>query len=175
MKRLLLTAIILLSASFSFAQRASVSIDPLKWVALTPNVSVEVLLSRHVMLGIETIINPFEDIYPQFSTKQVTVSPELRYYFKRPLYSHFLGVNVVGSIYDLGLNDNLYSGRMAAVGLVYGYSIYLNQRLVLTPAVGYGYGYFDASSVVDGVVSAAKTTFKPTVTKAGISFTYILN
>ncbi len=174
-KKVVAIAVMILSCSTAMAQRASVSVDALKWATLTPNISVEVLLSEHITASIETTINPFNDLFDRYSTKQVTISPELRYYFKRPNYSHFVGINAVGSIYDVGFNGDYYNGRMAAVGVVYGYSFYLSERWSATPSIGVGYGYFKYNEFTWGVKQPIESGFKPTITKFGLSFTYLID
>ncbi len=167
--------VIIFSVSSVSAQRAAISVDALKWATLTPNIEVEVLLSSRLTLGVEATVNPFEEVIPSLITKQVSLSPELRYWFKRPLYSHFVGVNLLGSIYDYKLLGEESSGRVAAVGVVYGYSLYLSPRWALTPAVGVGVGSFRSCDVVSGVSGPYVSQIKPTLTKLGVTLSYIID
>ncbi len=175
-KKIVLTVLsFILSLTASYAQRASVSVDVLKSAMAIPNISTEILLSDRLTLNLEAAINPFDECYSNLYTKQITLSPELRYWFKRPLYSHFVGVNLMGSIYDVGYNDSRNSGRIAALGIAYGYSIYLSSRWSLTPSLGVGIGYGENISITGTESVDQGYLWKPMVTRFGLSFSYLID
>lgn len=168
LKYVLVALLLLLTNVGVYAQRASVSTDVLKWTTLSPNISVELMLSSRTTLNIESSINPFGEFGDDLQLTHVALSPEFRFWLMRPQHSHFFGVNVLASAYNLKINSFATEGQMIAVGLTYGYSFILSDRLSLTPTVGYGYG-------MTNNIKDSSFEFKPMVTKLGVGFTYIIN
>lgn len=175
-KKFALLVVMFFFASVALAQRASVSIDMMKSAMAIPNITVEVLLSKRLTFNLETVINPFDEVYGNLRTKQITITPEVRYWFKRPMYSHFVGLNLMGSNYDVGLGDNQYKGKILALGLVYGYSLYISERWTFTPTIGIGCGYGINTTTENGVVTSLNNVgIKPVLTKLGFNLTYLIN
>lgn len=171
-KKLLLTLFLVSLSTITYAQRVSVSTDVLKWGTLSPNMSVDLILSSRLSLNMEGVFNPLLDI----DFKRTSVSTELRWWFKRPMYSHYLGFNIGGSVYSLKLNNDRYKGEMASIGLGYGYSFIISKRISLTPNIGLGCGYVHSYTNPElKELSPIRTEFKPVVTRLGISFSYIIN
>lgn len=167
--KLILVALLVLTTNVGlYAQRASVSTDVLKWATLSPNVSVEMMLSSRTTLNIESSINPFGELGGDLQLTHAMISPEFRFWFKRPQHSHFIGANILTSAYNIKYGSNAFEGRTVAVGITYGYAFILSDRFSLTPTVGYGYG------MVNNTVDALRE-FKPMPTKIGLGFTYIIN
>ena len=101
------------------------------------------------------------------------VSPEYRYWFKRPLYSHYIGAHITTAMYDIALNTKQSEGAFVAVGIGYGYSVLLGKRWSLMPYVGFGVAY---KEIVDRQQRAISNyEFKPMITRLGVSLTYIIN
>ncbi len=125
------------------------------------------MLSRHSTLAFDASCNPFDNIYGNIKATHIAISPEYKYWFKRPNYSHYLGANIITSIYDLSISDHAAKGRMAAIGVTYGYGFILDKHLSLTPSIGVGYGAFDQAN-------DSSIKFYPTVTKLAISLSYIM-
>ncbi len=169
-KRVIILILVSLLSSLTagYAQRAAVSTDLLRWGTLSPNASIEMLLGQRVTLNVEGSFNPFEVEICGANFKHASISPEVRYWFQRPLYSHFIGVNTLYTYYDVSLNSQLYKGRMVAMGITYGYGFILGRRWALIPTIGVGCGY-----VNDSLNSSSK--FTPTITKLGVGFSYIIN
>ncbi len=174
-RKLLVILILLCSSSFAMAQRAAVSVDALKWAMATPNVSTDILLSDRYTINIDAVINPFDNLLSDVHTKRVSISPELRCWFKRPLYSHFVGVNVLGASYNVGFKEALHKGSLVAVGVTYGYSFYVAPKWSFTPTVGLGYGYGKDSEFENGSYGKRELGWKPLITKFGFYFSYIID
>lgn len=178
-KKLLLLLFILNSSTMIYAQRVSISTDVLKWASLSPNMAVDLVLAPRISLNMEGVYDPLisRDL------KRVSVSTELRYWFKRPFYSHYLGVNFIGAMYDLKLpsgllkgHPNKYRGSVAGIGIGYGYSVIVNKRFSFTPNIGFGYGLVHSQHNFNGTSSPTfKSEFKPILTRLGLSFSYIIN
>lgn len=152
----------------SQAQRVSLSTDPLKWVTASANIGVDVTLSSHMTFGCEVSFNPVDHIYGDLKLTHVVISPDVKYWFKRPQYSHFVGFNTLYAIYDVSCGDYQYKGRIAAVGATYGYGFILSRRWAFVPTIGVGYGY--ANNSLEG-----SSKFTPTITKFGLGFSYIID
>lgn len=151
----------------SYAQRVSISTDPLKWATASTNLNIDVSLNAHYTLGFDLSFNPFDQIYGDIKLTHLSLSPEVKYWFKRAQYSHYLGVNILTAIYDIKARDYIAKGEMAAVGITYGYGFLLSKHLSIIPNIGFGYGAFNESG--SGAVK-----FSPTITKLGVSISYII-
>ncbi len=158
----------MLLATNSFAQRAAISSDALKWGLASPNVTAAIAMTSRLTLDVEFSANPFGELYGDGRAQHIALSPAVLYWLQRPFYSHSIGVNMVGSIYDMSALGKSARGRMAALGVVYGYGFILGERWALTPTVGYGYGIFKNAN-------SGKVSYQPTITKLGINFSYIID
>lgn len=159
-----------------YAQRAAVSTDLLKWATLSPNISADIVVASQTSINLEASFNTLNEIYGDNCAEHIMVSPELRYWFKRPLYSHYIGLNAIALIYNVTLDGSRYKGQAGGIGIGYGYSFLISKRWNLTPYIGVGYGYFNEYIDPDlSSTSEVKADFKPMLTKLGIAFTYIID
>ncbi len=162
---IILILVSMLSITVSYAQRAAVTTDLLKWATMSPNISTDIVISSRSSLNLEAAIKPFDYSYfDDVSLRYIYLSPEYRYWFQRPLYSHYVGVNLSGAYYDATFNNDHQVDRFVALGVGYGCSVILARRWSMTPYIGVGCGYF-----VD------EEAFKPMITRLGLSFTYIID
>lgn len=177
-KKILLILFLLNISTIIYAQRVSISTDVLKWASLSPNIGVDLILSSRLSLNIEGVSDPLisDEI------KRISVSTELRYWFKRPLYSHYVGVNFITSMYDFKLPHykikgahHRYKGHMVGIGIGYGYSLIVSKRVSFTPNIGIGYGYVHSYTNPYADYPTLKAAFRPVLTRIGVSFSYIIN
>lgn len=170
-------AFFFVSTTFAYAQRASASTDLLKWGALSPNIGLDIVISEHSSFNIEASFNPFSHTYTKdIGFKHISFSPEYRYWFKRPLYAHYIGVHALASAYDIKLSKDNYKGQVFGIGVGYGYSFLIGKRWNLTPYIGIGYGY--AGEYIPASTSTSSKmsySFKPVITRLGLSLVYIIN
>lgn len=166
--KLFIASVLSLFAINAHAQRVSVSTDPLKWATASANIDLGIMIDAHWTIGCEVSFNPFDEIYSDLKLTHVAISPEVKYWFQRPQYSHFIGLNPLYTIYDVALGDHQYKGRMAALGVTYGYGFILSRKWSFVPTIGVGYGYVNNS--LDG-----SSKFTPTITKFGVGFSYIID
>ena len=146
MKKLKLTvflsALMMLAPLASNAQHLGVGTNVLGWAAASPNLGLDIGLSKHLGLVIDAGINPF-----QFGTKQanfVAVQPELRFYPRYRFAGHYIGLEGHYAHYhDFGLNKYAYRGNLYGGGLTYGYSWMLSKSWNLEGFVGIGYTYLN--------------------------------
>ncbi len=167
-KKLLIALLFALLPLSLSAQRAAISTDPLKWATASANIGIDVMLNKHYTIGGEVSFNPHDRIYGDLKLTHVAISPEVKYWFQRPQYSHFVGLNPLYTIYDVAFGDHQYKGRMAALGVTYGYGFILSRKWSFVPTIGVGYGYVNNS--LDG-----SSKFTPTITKFGVGFSYIID
>ncbi|MFR9650206.1 MAG: DUF3575 domain-containing protein [Rikenellaceae bacterium] len=159
-----------------YSQRVAVSTNLVEWATISPNIEVEVTLKEHISLSMQASCNPFNKITNNLKFKHITLSTEARYWFEQPLYAHYLGVNFIASDYNISTNKYATMGRLAGVGVGYGYSFILGNRLNLTPNIGVGYGYISSYEYDDLGSKVNKTNgFKPIITQFGVRISYIIN
>lgn len=150
-----------------YAQRSCISTNLLEWGILTPNIGIELRLNHKSTIAMDVAGCPWR-LSEKLSLRQISVRPEYRYWLKQAFYAHFIGINLLYSAYDLHLKHKFYDGNMIALGLGYGYSFILNERLNLVPAVGFGVGYNHSRNLT------TKSGIKPVLTHAAITLQYIL-
>ncbi|WP_321438086.1 DUF3575 domain-containing protein [uncultured Bacteroides sp.] len=174
--KLVLFSLLLLGSSAAMAQRIALKTNALYWATLSPNIDGEFRLSRHVTLDLGVAGN-FSTTVKDNTFKFQQVSPEVRYWFSRPMARHFVGLTGFAANYNFKFNDTKYDGDALAAGLTYGFDWVLSRRCNLETTVGAGmlkYRCFDYP--VDGVKPLSpnkdKTIFAPL--KLGVSFSYLL-
>ena len=168
--KILLTFVLVSLTSIVCAQRVVVSTDAVKWGTVSPNLSVDLVVSSRLSLNVEGVYDPLVNV----NFKRLSLSTELRYWFKRPFYSHYLGVNAVTSTYEFEKQNK--KEQMVAIGVGYGYSIILSKRMSLTPHVGIGAGFVRSHANNELYTPAPiQTEFRPLLTKFGVSLSYIIN
>ena len=121
------------------AQRLAVHTNAVSWGVLSPNIGIELALSRHSSVSIEASALPW-NINDKYSVSHITVSPDYKYWFTMPFFGHFAGANILYSTYERVINSKSTVGKMVAAGAKYGYSLILSKRWNLVPTVGVGVG-----------------------------------
>ncbi len=157
------------------AQNVAVKTNGLYWLAITPNVGVEIALSRKVTLDLSAAYNPWtfkDDKKMRFWLAQ----PEAKYWFCEKFEGHFVGVHIHGAQYFGGFNDKRYDGYLAGGGFTYGYDWILSPHWNIEAAIGIGYAhlwYKESPRIpcMKCYEDKHKNYFGPT--KAAISLVYI--
>ncbi|MCF0173267.1 MAG: DUF3575 domain-containing protein [Bacteroidales bacterium] len=152
MKKLKLTILLailaFLSPAVANAQHLGISTNLLGWGTASPNLGVDVGLSKHLALDIDGMFNPFtfgENKQAHFWA----VQPELRFYPRYRFAGHFIGVEGHYSMYNFGLKEYRYDGQLCGGGLSYGYSWLLGKRWNLEGVIGFGYTRFFDKDIYD--------------------------
>ena len=110
--RYLLTILLALMTSLSWtslAQDVALKTNGLYWLATTPNVGLEVALSRKVTLDLSAAYNPWtfkDDKKMRFWLAQ----PEVKYWLCEKFEGHFIGVHLHGAQYFGGFKEKRYDG-----------------------------------------------------------------
>ncbi len=196
MKKTLLTISLLFAiAATGYGQKIAVKTNAVGWVsAVTTNVGVEIPLWPRWTISADAYYNPFEhwgDPDNRRSTWLWGVQPELKYWFCRKFYGHYIGLHGQYSEYDAGLFKYRYDGNYWGAGLSYGYSLPVAYRWRIDFSLGVGFKHWDRDvyyrigrgqlpdpgSAWDNMEfvpneSGVKNTFG--VTKVGVSAVFII-
>lgn len=176
MKKYVLIVMLVFATNLANSQRVAVSSDALGWLTLSPNFGADIVLSDRMSFNFRMSYNPFNSLFSGLKLKHVSFTPEARYWFKRPLYSHYLGVHLNFTAYDVMCSEKMAKGMFAAIGVGYGYSFIIAKRWNLTPSVGVGVGVRRGDgSPGSGDNSLMKNQIIPVVTNVGLSISYIIN
>ncbi len=148
MKKTLLTISLLFAmVATGYGQKIAVKTNAVGWVAaITTNVGVEVALWPKLTISADAYYNPFKswgDPDNRRSTWLWGVQPELKYWFCRKFYGHYIGLHGQYSDYDCGLFKYRYEGTYWGVGLSYGYSLPVAYRWRLDFSLGLGYKHWN--------------------------------
>lgn len=167
-------------SSFFLALKNNIIYD----VALVANLGLEISLGKHFSLDLPFTFSPY-DICSAYRMRTLSVQPELRYYFKRGGYGHYLGLhgnlayyNVVTPLntrtryQDRDGEHPLYGG-----GISYGYSLPFGKdsRWGMEFTIGAGYAYLDYDcfyNVNNGAWFTKDTKHYFGIDKAGITIYY---
>ena len=154
----------------------------------TPNIGLEVGLSRHTTGQIFYGLNPWKPS----DTKQArhwTLMPEYRYWLCSKFNGHFFGVHAMGGEFNLqgisnplnllpfdDLKHNRYEGWYVGGGVTYGYQWILSKHWNFEASVGVGYDYIQykkSDCGTCGKVTEEDHTHYVGPTKAALSIIYL--
>lgn len=175
------------SLSFSYAQKVAIKNNLLYDATVTPNLALEIAMSRKMTLEMAAGLN-FFDFSDNKKIKHFLVQPELRWWTCDLFNGHFFGLhghvaqfNVGGWDIPLGrldtFRDNRYQGYLYGGGLSYGYQWLLRPRWNLEASIGGGYArihYEKYPCTTCGTKLDEGHTNYLGVTKAAVSLIYII-
>lgn len=158
-----------------YAQDIALKTNALYWGALTPNVGIEVRLSRKISTDWQAAYNPwtFKD---GRKLRFWLVQPEFRYWLCEAMEGHFVGVHLHGAQFYGSFKDKRYDGYLAGGGLTYGYAWILSSHWNLEAAVGVGYArlwYKESPQIPCNKCYERKTRNYVGPTKLALSVSYI--
>lgn len=175
------------SLSFSYAQKVAIKNNLLYDATVTPNLALEIAMSRKMTLEMAAGLN-FFDFSNNKKIKHFLVQPELRWWTCDVFNGHFFGLhghvaqfNVGGWDIPVGrlktFRDNRYQGYLYGGGLSYGYQWLLRPRWNLEASIGGGYArihYEKYPCTTCGTKLDEGHTNYLGVTKAAVSLIYII-
>lgn len=175
------------SLSFSYAQKVAIKNNLLYDATVTPNLALEIAMSRKMTLEMAAGLN-FFDFSNNKKIKHFLVQPELRWWTCDVFNGHFFGLhghvaqfNVGGWDIPVGRLDtfrnNRYQGYLYGGGLSYGYQWLLRPRWNLEASIGGGYArihYEKYPCTTCGTKLDEGHTNYLGVTKAAVSLIYII-
>ena len=156
----------------------------------TPNLGIEIGLSRHFTLEVAGGYNPWNLDNTHGHRKRVhyLVQPELRYFFGTRFDGHYLGVHGLYGRYNInrhelplllgkGSKEFRYEGAACGGGVSYGYQFLLGKRWNLELGIGVGvmqleHDRYDCVSCGEKKVAEKRLYYGPT--KASVSLIYII-
>ncbi len=187
MKKRLFLLIFLALPITLFSQRIAIKNNILYDAILTPNLGVEIGLSKKLTVDIIGNYNPFE-LSDNKMIKHWLVQPELRYWFCEKFSRGFVGIHAHGGQANIGnikfpfgiyerLNENRHEADFYGGGISFGYQLPLHKHWNLEFSVGGGYAYikydkFDLET--DQKINSGQTYNYLGLTKATISVIYII-
>lgn len=183
MKRLLLILIATLAIGTARAQLIAVGTDVVSDGLMLPNIGFELVTSNSSTLSLNVLgtKNPWGHDAEAFA-----LQPEYRFFFSgRPMYHEFVGIGAIGTIYDVTIDDKVYDGYAAGVGLTFGYVFKLTQRINIDCHAGFGViaykrkeyfvgDHYDEDYSTGGVERPNAHGYYTLPTRIGVSLTYIL-
>ena len=173
-----------------WAQNIAVKSNLLYDFTATLNLGVEVKFAPKWTADLSGNYNPFS-----FSNdkkwKHWMLQPELRYWFCEAFNRHYVGLHLLGGVFNTGNIDTpslislfptdkgyRYEGEMVGAGLSYGYHHVLSPRWSLEYSLGLGwvqtdYEKYECPHCGDHLNDGQKDFFG--VTKAAVSLIYLIN
>lgn len=144
----ILALLFLLLSSVSmrtYSQKIAEKSNLLYWATTTPNIAMEVSLSKRFSLDVSGGYNPW--LFSQHvSFRHWLVQPEIRYWPCRVFEGHFWGIHGLGGRFNLQAlpffqmpHEYSYEGRFYGGGLAYGFHFPLGSKFGLELTVGAGY------------------------------------
>lgn len=184
MKRILVSALLILTTAAMHAQKLALNNDVAMDALMIPNLGVELTCGEKSTFGLHFIGTS----NPWWSEKGhgFGVQPEYRYFFSgRPMYGWFAGLGALAGFYDLTIKDKVYDGMTYGAGLTLGYVFKLTGRWNIDVHAGVGcVGYsrkeyyvgdnYDVDYAVGDNLRNNAHGYTLVPTRIGVSFTYIL-
>lgn len=122
------------------AQRIGVGTNGLYWLTGSPNVDLQVRMSKSSVLSLEVMGRPKTFGVKGNNMKLFSMAPEVRYYFKK----HGIQEHYIGLMADLAMftcywqNGDAHQGDMVGIGPVYGYDWAVGKRWNVGATFGLG-------------------------------------
>lgn len=149
MKRTIFLFLTIFYTGCLFAQNIAIKNNLLYDITATPNIGVELGLSKHLSLDVSAGYNPWS-FNDDKSLKHWQVQPELRYWLFERFDAHYFGLHAQYMDYDFqgfdlpwGMKkEQGYDGTSWGAGISYGYHLYLTPRWGMEFTLGGGYSKF---------------------------------
>lgn len=133
-------ALVLLFCMFSlglYAQRVALKTNALYWATASPNLGLDVRLSRRLTLDVEGNAHLLN--VRRLRSRWVAFTPEMRYWFSaRPWAGHAVGLTGLAADYKLTFRGTTHEGQAYGVGPTYSYAWVFRDRWSLEAVVGAG-------------------------------------
>lgn len=159
-----------------YGQRHSVSTNGISWGTLSLNAEYSARIGNKQSVHVPFSWNPWT-FDGNKKMKHFTVSPQWRYWTREAYLGHFLGVNLIGSRYNVSLKKYRFEGWAYGAGASWGYAWLLNKRLNLEVQAGIGvvrtdYKRLDCGTCGDYLSKESKWFLMPN--RLAISLVYVL-
>lgn len=174
--KLFILIIVCFCGSCLYGQNHSLSTNGVAWGTLSLNTEYSVRIANKQSLHLPLSWNPWT-FSGNRKMKHFTVSPQWRYWKREAYLSHFLGVNLIGSRFNVSRGAYRFDGGGYGVGASWGYAWLLNTRLNLEVQAGIGvlgthYKRFDCGTCGDYLSKESKWFLVPN--RLAVSLVYVL-
>lgn len=186
MKQFALLFFFVFFTSLLSAQDVAIKNNMLYDLTATPNLGVEVGVSKHFSLDLSGGYHPWS-FMDNKSLEHWVVQPELRYWLFERFDGHYIGLHAQYMDYKFsGLDlpwgmdkENGYDGDAFGAGISYGYQMYISPRWNLELTIGGGFNQLEYSKYIleEKGLRTDLGRFKRNyygLTKLGISIVYII-
>lgn len=183
----IVSLIMLLCTAGLAAQEVAVKTNLPAGALASPNLGVEVKLSRRFSVEADFHYNPFPAGKDR-RWKHWMLRPELRYWTCQPFGGHFLGLHLMYGVYNVGnvrlpfgmlkkIRSSRYEGEFMGAGLSYGYHFILSPRWSIETTIGAGFMHnrherFRCFHCGEKTGSGNRNFITPT--KAAVSLVYVI-
>ena len=186
--KFLLVLMVAMASTFSVsAQKAALKTNLLYGATATPNLQLELGLSKKSTLELGAGMNWFE-FSDNKKFKHILVQPEYRYWFCETFNGSFIGLHAHGAQFNVGgwdipvgrldaFKNNRYEGYLYGAGISYGYQWVLSPRWNFEASLGGGfarihYDKYQCATCGTKLDDGKYNYFG--VTKAALSLIYII-
>lgn len=152
LKKLGLLSLMLVSVCAN-AQRIGVGTNGLYWLTGSPNIDLQVRMSKCYTLNLEVMGRPKTFGIGGNNMKVFNVAPEVRYYFKKHgIQEHYFGLMADLSMFTCYWdNGDTHQGDMLGFGPVYGYEWMVGKRWNVGATIGAGCAFIRDHKCSNGV------------------------
>lgn len=175
------------SLSFSYAQKVAIKNNLLYDATVTPNLALEIAMSRKMTLEMAAGLN-FFDFSNNKKIKHFLVQPELRWWTCDVFNGHFFGLHGHGAQFNVGgwdipvgrldtFKNRRYEGYLLGGGISWGYQWVMSPRWNFEVNLGGGYARIDYTEYCGkkcgSPIKEGKYNYWG-VTRAGLSLVYFI-
>lgn len=119
------------------AQFYSIQTNALEWATGTINIEGSMALSKNWTLNASVACNPWT-LKDNKKIKHWLVEPGARYWLWQSYVGHFIGIQAIGTRYNMGWKKNRYDGHGFGAGVSYGRAWLLGKRWNIEAEAGIG-------------------------------------
>lgn len=153
--------------------KVAVGTNTLSWLTLAPNAEIDFQISSRLTVGANVAYKPWHVLDDNKKIMGINVNPDIKYWFCRPYYKHYLGLAANYANYNGGLKDYRYQGHLWGGSVIYGYQMIISEHWNLEFSLGIGYCRMNHDKYYrevcgDYIGHEKKNYFGPT--RLGISF-----
>lgn len=146
------------------------------------NIGLEFPIKEKFSMDVQLYYSPYT-IKRDWKMKFLVVQPEFRFWFGDALKGHFVGVHAHCGLFNVAVDQwsryqNSTKNPLWGAGIGYGYALMISRKLNLEFNIGVGYAslrYDTFYNVDNGAQYNHTDRGYWGITRAGISFTYVIN
>lgn len=155
------------------------------WLTTTPNLGIEIAVSRKVTFDLSANYNAWTFLPKDMSLRHWLVQPEVRFWPCKAFEGHFIGVHGNYGKYNIGqipfisdLDGYTLRGDLYGGGVSYGYHFAIGSRWGLELSAGLGYTYLEYNKYVCAECAELMGRYKRHFygpSRLGVSIIYLIH